>query len=175
MKLPQILVSTLGTITLSFTLFEYVQDGWLLYQKIWSWTCPLVVVCDLSQSLDGDLHVESSLVSQTVTAWKKKQEKYLKILKAHHDSYKLIQRICINVRSSACRVGQVFLYVRWVCMYASRAAYAVCQCAVCRCTHTDLCWGYSPAGGPLFDSGCSVICLRGLRTQHRLLWCQHLI
>lgn len=58
------------------------------------------------------------------------------------------------------------------CEYvASQTAYVQSHI----CTHTDLCWCYSPAGGTLLDSGRSVICLCGLRTQYRLLGCQHLI
>lgn len=64
--------------TLSFTRFEYIQEGWLLYQKTWSWTSPLVVVCDLSQCLGEDLpRVESSLVSQTETAAQQNQKEVL--------------------------------------------------------------------------------------------------
>lgn len=71
------LVANFTQDTFSFTWFEYVQDGWLFYQKTWSWTFPLVVVCDLSQCLGEDLHVTSSLVSQTETASKQSQKEVL--------------------------------------------------------------------------------------------------
>lgn len=45
------------------------------YQKTWSWTSPLVLVCDLSQCLDEEfLHGESFLVSQTETAANQEQK-----------------------------------------------------------------------------------------------------
>lgn len=109
------------------------------YQKTWSWTSPLVLVCDLSQCLDEELpHVESFLVSQTETATNQTETK----------------------RDQCMRTFQQL---------------SVCWCAEPGRTHTDLCWCYSPAGGTLLDGGCFVICLRGLRTQCRLLGCQHLI
>lgn len=47
----------------------------VFYQKTWSWTSPLVLVCDLSQCLGEELlRGESFLVSQTETAANQEQK-----------------------------------------------------------------------------------------------------
>lgn len=80
----------------------------VFYQKTWSWTSPLVFVCDLSQCLGEELHGESFLVSQTETATKQGQKQTKKISAC----------ICLDCQAwmcgkPVCLCAQPYLYSHW--------------------------------------------------------------
>lgn len=103
---PPLFKSGLDSVYQKLSLGRWVG---VFYQKTWSWTPLLAMVCDPSPCLGEDLlHVESSLVSQTETVLQENQYQLEKPSKPQHSSTK-------NAIKSAADFSVNIWYLRNLC------------------------------------------------------------